>query len=112
MISRLDDFKCLVVTGGNKRAAGLTLVEKVLLGHFLGLGVVGNEDDFDRPIPRYDKLAEKEKEAPGEIFFHRVHGPGSVHDGNNDRVRLRFCVGDHVLVGKVALVERKTLLNI
>ena len=47
VIALLDDLQGFVVTGGDQGAAGFALVKKFVLGDFLGLGMVRDEDDLD-----------------------------------------------------------------
>jgi len=98
VVARLDDFQRLVVTGRDKSAAGLALVKELFLGHLVRLGVVRDENDLDVLIARAKKLIEKEEETARQIFLHRIHGAGSVHDAEHDRVGFVARVGDRVMV--------------
>jgi hypothetical protein len=49
-------------------------VEEILLGNFLRFCVVRDENNLNILITRANELIEDEKETPGEILLHGVHG--------------------------------------
>ena len=110
MIAFGDDLERLLVARGDQRAARLALVEELVLGDLLGLGVVGDEDDFDVAVLGADELVEQEEEAARQILLHRVHRARGVHDAQHHGVGLLAHVGDQMLEGQVVVVERETPL--
>ena len=105
MVALGDDVERLLVAGRDERAAGLALVEELLLADLVGLGVVADEDDLDAPVLGADELVEQEEEAPRQVLLHRVHRPRGVHDADHDRVRLAAHLGRDVTVDEVVGVE-------
>src|SRR5262249_32783465 len=67
MIAGLDDLERLPVARRDERAARLALVEELVLGDLVRLGVMRDEDDLDVPVLRADELIEEEEEAPREV---------------------------------------------
>ena len=109
MITLIDDLQCLVVSGRNKCPAGFALMEKFFLGNLAGFGMMCDEDDLDILIPGAKELIEKEKEAPGEVFLHRVHGAGGVHDAEHDGVGFVARIRDGVMIAQIVHVKRETV---
>lgn len=77
-IAAVDDFKRLHVGGGTDRAAALAAREKLLLGHFLGFGMVRDEHDLDFLVLLAQESAHPEEERPRAIFFEAAHRYGCV----------------------------------
>ena len=109
MVSLVDDLQGLVVSRRNEGSAGFALVEKLLFGHLAGFGVMGDEDDLDVLIARAQEAVEQKKETARQVFFHRVHGAGGVHDAEHDGVRLAPDFRHRMMVMQIVLVKRKTL---
>ena len=83
-------------------------MEELLLGDFLGLGVMGDEDDLDVAVLGADELVEQEEEAARQVLLHRVHRARRVHDAERRR-RWTPCArrSIDVPVGEVVVVERE-----
>src|SRR5213593_1283626 len=109
VVARLDDLERLHVARRDERPARLALVEELLLGHLVRLGVVRDEDDLHVAVLGADELVEEEEEAARQVLLHGVHGPRGVHDARHDGVRLPLHVGHHVAVDQVVLVEGEAL---
>src|SRR3989454_5037141 len=105
VVARLDDLERLHVARRDERPARLALVEELLLGHLVRLGVVRDEDDLHVAVLGADELVEEEEEAARQVLLHGVHGARGVHDAHHDGVRLPLHVGHHVAVDQIVLVE-------
>src|SRR2546426_347085 len=105
VVARLDDLERLHVARRDERPARLALVEELLLGHLVRLGVVRDEDDLHVAVLGADELEEEEEEAARQVLLHGVHGARGVHDAHHDGVRLPLHVGHHVAVDQIVLVE-------
>src|SRR5262249_14468768 len=68
-----------------------------------------DEDDFDVFIAGEKKSIEKKKETSRQIFFHRVHGAGSVHNAEHNGVGLPAGFRHGMMIPEVILVKRKPL---
>src|SRR5262245_16468167 len=84
-------------------------MEEFIFGYFLGLGVMRDEDDFDVFVARAQKSIEEKKEAPRQVFLHRVHGARGVHDAEDHGVRLAAGLRYGMVVAQVILVKRESL---
>src|SRR5213593_1248364 len=109
VVARLDDLERLQVARRDERPARLALVEELLLGDLVRLGVVRDEDDLDVAVLGADELVEQEEETARQVLLHGVHGPGGVHDAHHDGVRLLLHVGHHVAVDQVVVVKGEAL---
>src|SRR5438093_9325863 len=109
VVARLDDLERLHVARRDERPARLALVEELLLGDLVRLGVVRDEDDLDVAVLGADELVEQEEETARQVLLHGVHGPGGVHDAHHDGVRLPLHVGHHAAVDQVVVVEGEAL---
>jgi len=75
VVALVQDLEPLLVRGRNHRAAGLALVEELVLGHLGGGGVVGHEHQLDFRIAAAHELIQQEKERPRQVFLGAVHRP-------------------------------------
>jgi hypothetical protein len=75
VVALLDDLQRLLVARRDQGAAGLALVEELVLGHLLRLGMVGDEDDLDRLVLGAEELVERKKKLRARYFFSRSMDP-------------------------------------
>src|SRR5262245_44030136 len=107
MVTRGYDIERFLIAGRNEGAAGLTLMEEFLLGHFAGFGMMADEDNLDVAITGRDELIEQEEEASRQILLHRVHRTRGVHDADDDGVGILADVGLEMFIAQVVLMERE-----
>ena len=107
VVALLDDLEGLVISGGNERAAGFAFVKEFLFGDFARFGVVRDENDLDVLITGAEKLIEQEKETAREVFLHRIHGAGGIHDAEHDRVGFRAGIGNGMMIAQIVLMKGK-----
>src|SRR5215469_10125772 len=107
MIALGDDIQRLLITRRDEGTARLALVEKVLFGHLVGLGMVCDEDDFHVAVARRNELIEQEEETPRQILLHRIHRTGRIHHADYDRIRIFAGVELDMLIAQIVLMKRK-----
>src|ERR1700722_8083913 len=110
MITLGNNVERLLIARRDERAAGLALVEELVLGDFVGLRMMRDEDDFDVAIAGRNELVEQEEEAAREVLLHRVHRARGVHDTDDGGVGFLADVGFEMLVAQVVLMEREAAL--
>lgn len=77
-IAAVDDLERLHVSGRADGAAALATREELFLRHFLRLGMVRDEHDFDLLVLLAQEAAHPEEERAGAILLEGAHRYGCV----------------------------------
>src|SRR5690606_41326127 len=106
-IALVDDLQRQLVYGRAAGAAALSLGEKLLLGHFSRLRVVGEEHDLNVVVASAQKPDHPEKEAPRHVRLERSHRARRVHHRYDDIGRASCRERVEIWVDAVALEQKK-----
>lgn len=86
----LHDVQTLQIGRGADCTTTFALGEKLLLGHFLCLRMVGDEDDVDLLVLGAEEPSHPEEKAAGDILLKAAHRPRRVHHRQDDGIGMRL----------------------
>ena len=70
--------------------------------------MVGNKNSFHLTVFGIHKPGKKKEKASGQVFFHQIHGTGSIHHAEYDRIGFLPDVPGHVTVNEIVVVKGKS----
>src|SRR6266446_71690 len=92
LVMLLQMCECHLIGGRTARAAAVGDAKKVLLRHYLGLRVVGNEYHLDLAVLELQKAHHPEVKTFGNVFFAGGHGAANVHQHVDGGIGVYFFV--------------------
>src|SRR5215831_3159251 len=100
-----NDVERQLVCGTDNSPARFALRKECLLGYFVSLGMMADEDDSNLIVFRAQKADHPEIEAPRDILLELTHRPADVHERQDNSIRLVSFVLFPALEPQILLLE-------